>query len=452
MGGTYSFSHEADILMTVHLVRIFLFTLPFQFALNLTPGIDLHISRVFSILIFLSWLASGLIRGKLTVSSSRTEVLLVSFVFVSACSFLWAEQEGMAMRRATFLLSFLPIFFVFSSIIEEKKERATSLLLKPFFLGAALAGIIGIIQTMLPFFLGVGPVFHFWVSSVIPPFLGSSFAATVAEYPSLLVNIGGTTVLRASAFFPDPHMFSYFMGMAVPIGLLLAFREETRVRRWIFFVFSGVVLLADLLSFSRGAYLGLVFGAVSAFFLSDFDAKKKAYAAALAVLFFAAVFSPGNPIGDRLLSAFSFEEGSNQGRVEMWRTAVEKISDQPILGYGLGNYPFIIKSDAAFREPIYAHNLFLDIATETGVVGVAFFSSALVSAFLVLSKTHPILAIPLIIFTGHSLVETPLYSVHIFPILLLLLAFGSGGNQKACHPERSEGSRCKKRDSSLCSE
>ncbi|MBP9751796.1 MAG: O-antigen ligase family protein [Candidatus Moranbacteria bacterium] len=411
--------------MTVHLVRIFLFTLPFQFALNLTPGIDLHTSRVFSILIFLSWLASGLARRKIIVPSSRTAILLVSFIFVSACSFLWAEQEGVAIRRATFPISFLPIFFVFFAIIEEKKERSSDLLLRPFFLGAGLAGIIGIIQTILPFFLGAGPVFHFWVSSVMPPFLGASFAAAVAEYPSLLVNIGGTTMLRASAFFPDPHIFAYFMGMAFPIGVLLAFRADKLSEKYFLLTLSILVLFADLLSFSRGAYLGLVFGAAYAFFFSDFDAKKKAYVSIFLILSSVTVFFTGNPIGNRFLSAFSFEEGSNQGRIEMWMVSIGKIADQPMLGYGLGNYPLVVKPDAAFREPIYAHNLFLDIATETGIVGAALFFAALVSAFLILSKTHPILTISLIIFTGHSLVETPLYSVHIFPILLLLLAFGS---------------------------
>ena len=425
MGGMGPFGHETDIPMIVHFSRIFLFTLPFQFALNPIPGVDLHISRVLSILIFLSWLVSGSVRKTLIIPFSKTAAFLVSFAFISACSFLWAEQEGVAVRRATFFLSFLPIFLVFSSIIEEKKARAVDLLLKPFFFGAVLSGIVGIIQVMLPLFFGPGPVFHFWVSSILPFFLGTSFAATVAEYPSLLVNIGGATMLRASAFFPDPHIFAYFTGMAFPVGLFLALKTDKSTEKYLLLVFSAVVLLADLLSFSRGAYLGLVFGAVSVFFLSGFDAKKKVYAAAITVLFSVIVFFPGNPIGSRLLSVFSFEEGSNQGRIEMWDVAIRKIADQPALGYGLGNYPLVVKPDAAFREPIYAHNLFLDIATETGVVGVILFSAALIAAFLALSKNYPILATSLLIFTGHSLVETPLYSVHIFPILLLLLAFGS---------------------------
>lgn len=428
MGREGAFDHEMDIsfYMTLRLVQIFLFTLPLQFALNPVPGVDLHVSRIFSLLIFFSWLASGLARKKLTLPSSKISVYLVSFVFVSVFSFLWAEHGSIALRRATFFLSFLPLFFVFSSIIEEKKSEAVDILLKPFFFGAALVGIIGIIQVTLPILFGVSPLFHFWVSSILPFFLGTSFAAAVAEYPSLLVNIGGATVLRASAFFPDPHIFAYFMGIAFPIGVFFALKAEEVSQKCFFAVLSGLVLLSSLLSFSRGAYLGLAFGLISIPFLfSGFSVRKKLYAVIFLLLSVAIAFFPGNPIGKRFLSIFSFEEGSNQGRIAMWQVALEKISKQPVLGYGLGNYPFSVKSDVAPREPIYAHNLFLDIATETGIVGLMLFLFALISALLSLAKHYPMLAVSLIVYMGHSLVETPLYSVHIFPALLLLMAFGS---------------------------
>lgn len=430
MGGGSAFNHKKGIPMTLHLVRIFLFTLPFQFALNPIPGIDLHISRIFALLIFFSWLAAGFARRKLVISLSVTSMFFVSFVFLAAVSFLWAEQESTAIRRAIFFLSFAPLFLVFSSMISERREKSTRFLLEPFFFGAVLAALVGIIQASSQILFGSGPVFHFWVGDVLPFFLGASFSAVVAEYPSLLANIGGITVLRASAFFPDPHIYAYYMGIAFPIGILFAASAETAFRKHLFVFLSVIILFADLLSFSRGAYLGLAVGAIVflPIFFSRFDTRKKLYVTIFLLFSVATMFFHGNPVGSRLLSAFSFEEGSNQGRIAMWQIALKKISEQPMLGYGLGNYPFSVKPDAAPREPIYAHNLFLDIATETGIVGAILFSSALIAALLALSRSNPILMISLLIFIGHSLVETPLYSVHIFPPLLLLLAFGSVWN------------------------
>jgi O-antigen ligase len=222
-------------------------------------------------------------------------------------------------------------------------------------------------------------------------------------------------------------MFAYYMGMAVPIGLLFVARAETDFRRWLFLLCVGVVVFADLLSFSRGGYLGLISGAVylgTAFFFG-YDARKKLFAAIILLASALALFFPGSPFGSRISSMLSLDEGSNQGRIATWKEAVEKIAEKPILGYGSGNYPLAVKPDASQREPIYAHNLPLDIATEVGIFGAALFLFASVSALLSLTGTNPMIAASLIVFFGHSLVETPLYSVHVFPIFLLLLAFGS---------------------------
>lgn len=427
MGGCVSLDRKTDVPMTIHLVRIFLFTLPFQFALSPVPGIDFHISRVFAIIIFLFWLSSGFLRKKVVLPYTKTALFLFSFLFLAVVSFLWAEQSLVAIRRAAFFLSFFPLFLVFFSIIEEKRVLAVGILLKPLFFGAVLTAAIGIIQVILPIFFGVASVFDVWVSRVLPIFLGDAFAAVVAAYPSLLVNIGGITLLRASAFFPDPHMFAFFMGIALPVGVLLAIQETIPKKRTLFLLASAVIFLADLLSFSRGAYLGLVFGGIVAagIFLPHLSTKKTVFGIFCVIFSLSMIFFPGNPIGGRLLSAFSFDEGSNQGRIAMWREAVDKIAERPLLGYGLGNYPFAVKPDAGQREPIYAHSLLLDIATEVGIVGAVFFLFSLLTAAYSLLANIPMLSVAILLFFGHSLVETPLYSVHMLPVLLLLLAFGS---------------------------
>ena len=427
MGVVDTFHYEKDSPMTILLVRIFLFTLPFQFALNPVPGVDLHVSRIFSIAIFLFWLTESLFKKSVHISFSRTTLFLSSFVFIASVSFLWANQETISLRKSSFFLSFFPLFFVFSSIVKDGGYDTVRSLSKSLFFGSVLTALIGIVQFALPIFFGVGPTFHFWISTVLPPFLGSSFSSVVAEYPSLLANIGGTTMLRASAFFPDPHMFAYFMGMALPIGFPLFSGEKEPYRKRMYGFLLLVVLVADLLSFSRGAYLGLVFAGIGLIFLllRGNSSKKMILWSFLILSSLSLVFFTGNPVRERFFSSFSFEEGSNQGRIAMWEEAVMRIEARPFLGYGLGNYPFAVKPDASPRDPIYAHNLLLDIATETGIIGMLLFLLAFVSAFLTVLEGYPLIALSFLVFFGHSLVESPLYSVHVFPVLLLLLSFGS---------------------------
>lgn len=422
-------------MILLRLSQIFLLTIPFQVALSPTSGIDLSGTRVFALSLFLFWLASGLFKKKLFIPFSIEAMFLVSFVFLSLASFLWSENPGWAVRRATFFLSFSPLFFVFYALVREFGRRAISALLQSFVLGATAAALVGVIQSLSQFIFGPGAVFHFWIERVMPIFLGGSFAGSVAEYPSLLANIGGTTVLRATAFFPDPHMFAFYMGLALPIALGLALLSEAFSKKTFFFSAFFLIVIADLLSFSRGAYIGLGFGAVLAGAMLLWRAKGMR-----ALLFVAgvsltilAVLSVDNPVKQRLFSSFSLSDGSNQGRVAIWSEAVEDISERPFFGYGIGNYPLAVKPTAEYREPIYAHNLFLDIASETGLLGSVSFFLAFLLVFLKFLKRRSILysasAVSLAIAFGHSLFELPLYSVHIFPILLLFFSIPMSGNE-----------------------
>lgn len=422
-------------MILLRLSQIFLLTLPFQVALSPIPGIDLSGARIFALALFLFWLTTGLFRKKLFIPTSFEALLLVSFVFLSCVSFLWAENPWWAARRATFFLSFFPVFFVFSALVREFGKKAVSVLLQSFVLGAAAAALVGIIQSISQLFFGPGPVFRFWIGYVMPAFLGGSFADSVAEYPSLLANIGGATVLRATALFPDPHMFAFYMGLALPIAFGLALLARPTHEKIFFFSASFLILAADLLSFSRGGYVGLAFGAVLAGAMALRQVKGTRpllFVAGISFAFLALLFID-NPIKERLFSSFSLADGSNQGRVALWKAAAEDISERPLLGYGIGNYPLTVKPTAEYREPIYAHNLFLDIASETGFLGGAFFFTVFFMVFWKFLKNRSILfsapAVSFAIFFGHALFDLPLYSVHILPVLLLFLALPGSMNE-----------------------
>ncbi len=115
----------------------------------------------------------------------------------------------------------------------------------------------------------------------------------------------------------------------------------------------------------------------------------------------------------------------------MWKTASQVVADHPFTGVGLGNYSLAVKPSASYREPIYAHSLYLDIAAELGLPALLVFLTLITHAGISLyrkSKEEPFLLYPfisLIVFFTHSLVETPLYSVHIFPLFLVILAMST---------------------------
>jgi O-antigen ligase len=68
------------------------------------------------------------------------------------------------------------------------------------------------------------------------------------------------------------------------------------------------------------------------------------------------------------------------GRAALWRTAIEAFSTHPLLGVGSGAFP------ATNRFGAVAHNSFLSVLAESGIVGFSLF--ALVLAIVVHQATH----------------------------------------------------------------
>jgi O-antigen ligase len=420
-------SRNTPALPMFTLISLLYLLLPFQIALNPIAGFDVASVRVIIPFIVIVWLVRGLISRKVWIAWRIQTPLLLSFLFLCAFSLIGASEISWGLRKLLFLFSFFPLYFVLTALLNTHEKIVH--LTKYVVFGAFTLAITSIIQFLLQFIIPLNTLFRFLTGTALPIFLGTTFAQSVADYPSIFVNIGGRTLMRAVAIFPDPHMLSFYLGMTTPLAIGLAFAFPQRKR--FFFIIATTILFADLLTFSRGGYLGITSGLLFLFILQfnqwSWRAKKIFFASLLtsALVLFA------SPIGTRLTSSFDTKEGSNQGRIEMWRAATNIIIEHPLLGVGLGNYSLAIKPSANYRDPIYAHNLFLDIASETGIVNASIFIAIIIASLISLckkSRTQNFYlwsTISLIIFTAHSLVETPLYSVHVVPLLLFLIAMST---------------------------
>jgi O-antigen ligase len=411
--------------MLENLILFFCFFLPFQFALDPYPGVDLAIARVFSLLIFLFWIIGKKFRLNFKQYSDRVSLLFFLFLAIAVLSVFLSPNAVWSLRKLAFLFSFAPLYPVLRDVAKDEKMRIN--IIKALLFGALLVAAVGILQFFSQFVFGIDAIYSFWSRYVIPFFLGQTFSQAVLAYPSWLVNSGGITYMRAFATFPDPHMFSYYMGMLFPWAILFACTSKKNRRLFVFI--SVFLLLADLLSFTRGGYIALFFGGlVTLPLVTRKTAAKIALSmATILVLFF---FVPNNPVGPRLVSSFDVKEGSNQGRISNWGQAFHVIALHP-LGTGIGAYSLAVDPSAAYREPIYAHDLYLDIAAELGILGIAIFVSLLSAVFISYWKgsENNVFWIAgccsIAIFCTHSFVESPLYSVQILPLLIIMITLST---------------------------
>lgn len=404
--------------------RIFLLSilfLPFSFAIGPSADIDLPVVRIIFPLLGGWWLLWSFTHQNVLIDHRPRFWLLLLFLFWCASSFFWAIDQDRAMRKLLFLVMFTPAYMLAYDVWRSAYREP---LIKAMVWSGVLLALIGLGMWSLQFVLGVSGTIHLLSRTTVPFFLGEAFAKVVLQYPSWLVNISGSTVLRAFGTFPDPHLFSLYLNLCLPLSVWLLI--QTKQKRYLLFCF--LLLTASLLSFARASYLALAASSLYLLFHSSFlsTLKRKPVWLLLAALVLGGVLLTTNPLSSRFYNSFDVKEGSTSGRLLMWEKAWQTALDHPVTGVGLGNFSRYVKPDALPREPIYAHNLFLDFAAETGIVSALLLLLLLILPIVSYWRKPSLLgkyvAVAMVIFLVHSLFETPVYSVHILPLLLVLIA------------------------------
>lgn len=429
--------------MTNYLFLFLILLLPLQFALNIWENVDLVTTRILVPVLFLLWLVKSLARKKIWIPNKTEMWLIVSFLFLSALSLFIGRDSSAGFRKLLYFLTIFPVFFVAADIFrpfatlrvamragEQKWQRRA---ISAVIVSGAVAALVGLSQFLFSFAAGIEKSVKIW-ENLASYFLGNSFGKIVAANSSWLVNIGGATRMRAFGLFPDPHNFAFFVNLCLFSGLGFLFsQKKTAPKIWIGAAVA-LMIAAVGLSFSRGAYLGLLAGGVffALIFLKRSGALGKAIVMAVAIFVLVFIFN-SNIITQRLASSFNLKEGSNAERYKNWVQAAEIIQDNPLGGVGLGNYARAVDPTAADRSSIYAHNLFLDIAAETGIL------NAIVFLFLIFisiwrntrngSMLNLGLAAGLVAFFIHSIFDTALYSPQVLTMFLIIVALGLNDNK-----------------------
>jgi O-antigen ligase len=397
---------------------IFFFaTLPCQWALFSGATVDVPLVRVMAIGIVLYWFAKSLFCRHVVLPRPLTLFFFMSFLIWAATSLWWTLDMAATVRKVIFLVNFFFLFFVFIDWLQPKRVRES--VIQATLIGGFVAALVGIVQFLSQFLFSVEQIFRFQLK-ILPFFLGTHFGEAVSKYPSLLVNIGGETFMRATGFFPDPHMFSYYLLLLLPLAWYWAKKEQ----HFFWQLVPVALLFGTLLSFSRSAYAALFCGVGIAVII----ALKKSQVWQPKILFIGTMvilILTQSPAFSRALSSFSTSDGSVQERLRLWQEAGSTFLDHPVAGVGLGSYPIFVKPTAAPREPIYVHSLYLDIVVELGLVGLITFLGFLGSVLPFKKKTEnplyqSVLQYTIILFLVQSLFETPLFSVHVLPLFILI--------------------------------
>jgi putative inorganic carbon (HCO3(-)) transporter len=147
-----------------------------------------------------------------------------------------------------------------------------------------------------------------------------------------------------------------------------------------------VIVLADALTFSRGAAVGL--GCALAWVL--FTQRRQVRAALVPLAIVAvAVGVVGLTQQARLSTAFTVKSAAAASNVthrfDAWRSAVDLIVAHPLVGVGPGNFQYFTAAvdnrPPTNADPTVVHNTYLDVGAEVGLPALALLLAYVVTVF-----------------------------------------------------------------------
>lgn len=166
---------------------------------------------------------------------------------------------------------------------------------------------------------------------------------------------------RIFATFAHPNPYAFYLTMLLPMGIVLLLKDGSSSRKIILGILCAIMGISLILTYTRAAWIA-VFLAI--LLLGTFR-YRKLLLISVPLFFLLIKFNPF--VTQRLADVFEFSsyynsENSFISRVNLWSEAIPLIFSRPILGHGLSSFRF------GFRE--MAHNDYLRVAFETGLIGL----------------------------------------------------------------------------------
>jgi O-antigen ligase len=352
---------------------LILFAVPFGSALRGAPDptetetaqLAIGATEVLVGLLGAVWLARAVRQRELSIRASAPVAALLALIVLALLSVGYADDRMSAIKETVKWVEMLLVLLVVVDLVRE--PGVARWVMAALFVAGAAEAAYGAVQ----FATGSGP---------------EAFALQGA--------------LRAFGHFEQPNPFAGYLTTILPLALLMALSASNPSWfRWLALFSSGLMAVGIGLSQSRGAWLGAAAAIFVLALLWSRDTRRLLPPAALVAALIPAMALAGllpPTVLDRVAQAVEYfgvfdvrtvdPTSANFAvleRMAHWQAGWYMFMDQPWFGVGAGNY-----GDAYDRYFIngwpealgHAHNYYLNMLAELGIVG-----GSLLLLFLALS-------------------------------------------------------------------
>jgi putative inorganic carbon (hco3(-)) transporter len=359
LGAAAGAATVAAVIQPLVAVPLLLFAVPFGGLTRSTSGdtssdLSFGAAELLVALLTMTWLARGVRRREINVRAGGVVLAALGMVGLTALSIGYAQDPAAAVKESLKWLELLLACVILLDLVSD--TRAARWVIGAMFAAGSAEAVYGALQ----FLTGSGP---------------STFDLEGA--------------LRAFGHFDQPNPFAGYLTIILPLAVCMALcRANPSPFRWASLGAAALLTTGIGLSQSRGAWLGAAVAGVCLLLAWSRSSRRLLLPCALGgalVLGLALTGLLPASILDRLAQTVEYfgvfdvrtveVTSANWAIVERmahWQAGWYMFVDHPWLGVGAGNYPALYPQYfvASWREALgHAHNYYLNILAELGVVG-----------------------------------------------------------------------------------
>ena len=179
---------------------------------------------------------------------------------------------------------------------------------------------------------------------------------------------------RIFSTLENPNVLAGYLDVMICLTLGVLSKVQTGKQKIFLIVVIAMLAACLAMTYSRGAFLTISIVFIIYGLLQDWRILILFAGLTGIIIYSDATFL------DRILSVFTTTNDSSEGlRLGIWVSTISMIADHPFVGIGWGAYKFIYPQyNYYLADPnitiYHAHNLYLNVAAEVGIVGaLAFF-------------------------------------------------------------------------------
>lgn len=172
------------------------------------------------------------------------------------------------------------------------------------------------------------------------------------------------------------------LGMIIPLVAALIFAPSSWKTRSSLFISLIIMIFCLNLTTNRGAWLGNI----CAIIFLGLLLSRKILLGTVIVLILTICVLPKQQIEKvhyRVANMFNLKYGPNSSRIYLWKAALSMTKERPLLGYGPDSFQFlypkympnkfptgVAKEELIFPVHHHAHNVFLHLSAESGILAL----------------------------------------------------------------------------------